>query len=329
MTCISQGQERLSIVVPAYNEERGIGPTLEALIASLPKAEIIVVDDGSKDATAEVVRRLPSVVLLQHPFNRGYGAALKTGMTFARRDLVAWFDADNEHRVEHLIEMTERALTEKVAAVIAQRRFSGPSPLRNWGKLIIRAIARSLDFAGGNDINCGLRVFRRDVILRYIPLLPSSFSASITSTIILLERGYPLAYHPIELNQRIGTSKVKVVDGFLALMLVMRIIMLFAPMRVFLRFGLLLIAAGILYGTVVALAVGRGFPTFALGLLLAGIVTAFFGLVADQISQLRLTAYDHPVFDVVQDPLGGMPARNVSDERRSGAIAPHAGSPKS
>jgi len=210
-------QGRLSIVVPAYNEQDGIAATLAALVARLPAAEIIVVDDGSQDRTAAAIAEFPSVVLAQHPFNRGYGAALKTGMTVATRELVAWFDADNEHRVADLVAMAGRLDPERVAAVIGQRESSGASPLRSWGKLVIRMLARSLSVEAGKDLNCGLRVFRRDVIMRYAPLLPNGFSASITSLIILLERGYPLAFHPVELNRRLGASKVKLADGFLAL----------------------------------------------------------------------------------------------------------------
>src|SRR3954452_5933383 len=292
-------QSQLSIVIPAYNEEEGIGPTLTELEARLPGAEIIVVDDGSHDRTASIVSEFRNVVLVQHPFNRGYGAALKTGMTVAKRDLVAWFDADNEHRVDDLVAMAERLATEPVAAVIGQRPFSGVSPLRTWGKFIIRLLARSLSSQGGKDINCGLRVYRREVISKYTPLLPNSFSASITSLIILLERGYPLAFQPIDTNRRIGASKVKISDGFVALMLVLRVLMLFAPMRIFLRFGLMLVAIAIVYGLAVALTVGQGIPASAVGFALAGIVTAFFGLMADQISQLRLTAYDQPIYRIL------------------------------
>ena len=295
-------QDRLSIVIPAFNEENGIGPTLTSLIERLPGAEIIVVDDGSSDRTCERIAEFQSVVLVQHPFNRGYGAALKTGMSVASREFVAWFDADNEHRVEDLVAMAERAAVEKVAAVVAQRLHGGPSPLRNWGKMVILLLARSLAFQGSKDINCGLRVFRRNVIIRYIPLLPNSFSASITSTIILLERGYPVAYHTVDLNERVGTSKVKVSDGFLALMLVLRILMLFAPMRIFLRFGLLIFGVGLLYGLVVALTAGQGLPTAALGLMLVGALMAFFGLIADQLSQLRLEPYDRPIYRILQNP---------------------------
>jgi len=306
MSCESVGmlgwESRLSVVIPAYNEEAGLGPTLTGLIDRIPGAEIIVVDDGSSDCTAAVAANFPSVTVVEHPFNRGYGAALKTGMIVASRDLVAWFDADNEHRVGDLVAMAERMTSERVAAVIAQRRQSGTSPLRNWGKFVIRTLARSLSAQGARDMNCGLRVFQRDVITRYLPLLPNGFSASITSLIILLERGYPIAFHPIDLNERIGSSKVKVADGFMALMLVLRIIMLFAPMRLFLRLGVSLLLLGVIYGLAVAFTVGEGIPSLAIGVSLSGILLALFGLTADQISQLRLAVYDQPIYRIVHRP---------------------------
>ena len=91
---------RLSVVIPAYNEAQGIAATLHDLCASMPDTEIIVVDDGSQDETAAAAGAFPQVLVVQHSFNRGYGAALKTGMSIATREFVAWFDADNEHRVQ-------------------------------------------------------------------------------------------------------------------------------------------------------------------------------------------------------------------------------------
>jgi hypothetical protein len=198
--------------------------------------------------------------------------------------------------------MAQRIATEPIAAIIAQRGTPGPSPLRTWGKAVIRSLARSLSSEAGKDINCGLRIFRRDVINRYLPLLPNSFSASITSTIIMLERGYPVAFQPVELNRRLGSSKVKMSDGFLALMIVLRIIMLFAPMRIFLRTGVILFAVGAAYSLLYAAVLGRGVPTAGLGMMLGAALMVFFGLVADQISQMRLTAYDQPLFTIKNSP---------------------------
>lgn len=291
----------LSVVIPAYNEASGIGPTLTGLIENLPDAEIIVVDDGSDDSTNIAARRFGMVTLARHPFNRGYGAGLKTGMRIATRDYVAWFDADNEHRATDLKQMYGRIVAEGAGAIIAQRPKSGASPLRGWGKAVIRAIARSLNYKGGADINCGLRVFRREVITRYLSLLPNGYSASITSTMIMLEEGYPLLYHNIELNERIGKSKVRIGDGFMAIMLVLRQVTLFAPLRIFLRVSFIITSIGVVYGLVTSQIVGQGLPAASVLLVLIGILIGMFGLIADQISQMRLSAYDTPIMIIDQD----------------------------
>ncbi len=294
----------VSIVIPAFNEEHGLPRTLEGLVADLPGAEIIVVDDGSTDATAESATGFPAVTCVSHTFNRGYGGALKTGIRLASRELVAWFDADNEHRTEDLKAMIETMRVARVVAVIAQRSRSGPSPLRNWGKFIIRMLARSFNVNAGKDINCGLRVFRRDIIERYLTILPDGYSASITSTMIMVERGYPVNFHQVHLNPRIGRSKVRIGDGFMALMLVLRMIMLFAPLRIFLRFGLLLLAGGFCYGLALALTFGAGWPAASVLVMLSGLMMSLFGLIADQISQMRLSRYDTSSYRIVQSGKG-------------------------
>src|SRR5262249_49258218 len=139
-----QDFEDVSIIIPAFNEAGGVGKTLEQLCADLPGAEIIVVDDGSTDSTADEVRRFSTVSLIQHGFNRGYGAALKTGMMLASRRFVAWFDADNEHRTADLIRMVEAIRQEQVAAIIGQRVTGGASVVRGVGKTLILYLARSL-----------------------------------------------------------------------------------------------------------------------------------------------------------------------------------------
>ena len=299
----SQRAQRLSIVVPAFNEHRGLVHVLADLSSELPGSEIIVVDDGSTDDTAGAAKAFPDVIVIRHPFNRGYGGALKTGMRHATREFVAWFDADHEHRAADLVIMLDRICLRDCVAVIAQRPLSGPSPMREWGKRVVRLLARTFVNIK-KDINCGLRVFRRDVIVGYLPLLPNGYSASITSTMVLLERGYPLAFHSIAAHPRIGYSKVKIGDGFIAMMLVMRIVMLFGPLRVFLGSGLILIVAGSVYGLTLAFRHRLGIPTGAVVVVLTGMLLMVFGLIADQVSQLRLSLYDQSPFEVVQTPPG-------------------------
>ncbi|HEY2210454.1 MAG TPA: glycosyltransferase family 2 protein [Bradyrhizobium sp.] len=306
-----QSFKDVSVIIPAFNEVGGIGPTLEQLSVSLPDAEIIVVDDGSSDGTAELVEGYPSVTLIRHGFNRGYGGALKTGMANASRPLVAWFDADNEHRVSDLMSMILSLRDGHLAAVIGQRT-SGASAVRGVGKAVILMLARSLGFRGGSDMNCGLRVFRTEVICRYLPLLPNGYSASMTSLLVMLERGYPIGYHPVELAARIGTSKVTLRAGFASLLLVMRVIMMFAPMRIFLPVALALFCIGAVYSTTVAVIAGEGFPTFGIFLLLAGLMTGMLGLIADQLSQMRLAQYEtvtpYRAMPLAKDQDGKVPA---------------------
>ncbi len=285
---IPSWQCRLSIVIPAYNEEDGIVPTLRGLREALPEAEIIVVDDGSADRTGERAASVPEVIVLRQPFNRGYGAALKAGMRAAGRDYVAWFDADNEHKVKNLATMVQRLETERLVAVIGQRP-AGTSRFRTFGKAIIRALAWSLGLGAGTDLNCGLRVFRRDAIRPYLSLLPNRYSASMTSTMIMIQRDYPVAFEPVTTQPRVGTSKVVLGDGLQALILVMRMIMLFAPLRVFLPVGTMLAGVGLTYGLVLALVHGLGFPSLSVVLVLAGLILVLQGFIADQISYMRLS----------------------------------------
>lgn len=282
-------QRRLSIVIPAYNEEDGIEATLTGLTARLPEAEIIVIDDASTDGTAAKVGAFAGVRLLSHDFNRGYGGALKSGMLAASRDMVAWFDADNEHRVEDLIGMVETIEARRLAAVIGQRPHGGPSLLRTSGKWTIRQVARLFRVSPGADFNCGLRVFRRDVIVNYLGTLPDGFSASVTSLMVMLERGYPIAFYPVHTNPRIGTSKVTLSDGFATLIIVLRLIMLFAPLRIFLPAGIILFLLGAAYSLYEAIRFGEGIPVAGLLIVLVGVLCAMMGMIADQVSQLRLS----------------------------------------
>jgi glycosyltransferase involved in cell wall biosynthesis len=291
---------RLSVVIPAFNEREGLPVTLRSLLATVPGAEVIVVDDGSRDGTADTLKEFPGVVCVRHLFNRGYGGALKTGMRQAKREFVAWFDADNEHRASDLSAMLDRIVEGGFVAIIAQRRHTRHSPLRDGGKFLIRMLARSFYSKIGRDINCGLRIFQRDMILRHLSILPNGYSASITSTLVMLERGYPVAFHPVDLNAGIGRSKVKITDGYTALILVLRTIMLFGPLRIFLTAGIIFSIVGLAYSVGLAVAAGLGIPTGGLLVILSGVLLAMFGLVADQVSQMRLAQYDDASFEVVQ-----------------------------
>lgn len=283
----STGVDDLSIVVPAFNEEAGLAAALKSLIAAFPKAEIIVVNDGSTDATRQVAVA-SGVRVIDHAFNSGQGASLKNGMRAASRPWVAWFDADNEHRAEDLHRLVARAREGSYVAVIGQRTGRSLSVVRSAGKWLIRLIGRGLKIRAGSDLNCGLRVFRRNVIMRYLPLIPDRFSASLFTTLILLERRYPIVFEEVQTNPRIGTSTVRLNDGVDAMLILLRCVLLFAPLRFFLPVGGWVFLIGFVYSSAVAVEVRQGIPVGGMFLLLTGMLIWVLGLIADQISQMRL-----------------------------------------
>lgn len=283
-------QKKLTIAIPAFNECEAIAKTVMALEARFPKAEIIVVDDGSSDGTADQVTTSEQTRLFQHTVNRGYGASLKTAMKASTRDYVAWFDADNEHRIEDLERIVARLHNDDLIAVIGERQKRSPSIIRHAGKLIITMLGRTLNVDIGEDLNCGLRAFKRQIITRYLSLLPDGYSASMTSLIIMLERSYPMALEPVDINERIGKSKVKLIDGFRTILLLLRIVMLFAPLRIFVGTGSVLLSVGFVYSLALASTSGAGVPIMGAVLIIIGFLVSLLGLLADQISQIRMSS---------------------------------------
>lgn len=281
---------RVTIVIPAHNEEGAIGNVLAALFASLPPAvsEVIVVDDGSMDRTAEIAEATSARVIRQ-PRNRGYGASLKAGIKATRTEFVLTMDADGQHRLEDVAKLCEVISGEHPPdCVIGHRTRLVHSPLwRMPGKWFLTRLARVLTQREIRDLNCGLRVMRRDVILRYVHLCPSGFSFSTTSTIALASRGYHVEFVPIQVEPRVGKSTVSVATGFQTILLVLRLATLFNPLRVFLPLSLSFILGGVVW-TIPYLIDGQGVTVAAMLAVLTGVTLFGLGLICDQVAQLRL-----------------------------------------
>ena len=299
------------VVIPAFNEEEGIGSTVRELRAACPEVEIVVVDDGSTDATAAVARQVPDVRVLAHARNRGYGAALKTGIRNTSKLYVAWYDADGQHRPEDLIAVVMPVLHNKKDVVIGVRgQDSAKQRDRAAGKFVLNWVARLVSGERIPDLNSGLRCFRREMIARYLHLLPDGFSASTTSTLMALKRGYRVGYVPIVVKTRVGTSSVRMFsDGMSTLQLIVRIVVLFEAFKVFTALGAVLFLPGLVYGLVIALLHGRGFPTLAGTAVIAGVLTFFMGIIADQVVELRKER-----FEDAGEPLRSTPGSGLSDE---------------
>jgi glycosyltransferase involved in cell wall biosynthesis len=290
---------RLSIVIPAFNEELGIGDTLRELQEAVPEAEIIVIDDGSTDGTAEVVRQFPSVNLMTHGRNRGYGASLKTGARRCHRQYIAWYDADGQHRPVDLIAVARLAQEKQQDMVIGVRGAGSAKQMdRTVGRPLIYAVARLISREPIYDLNSGLRCFRRSMLMPYLHLLPDGFSASTTSTLLMLKLGRRVGYSPIVVKARVGKSTVKLFrDGIRTLQLIVRIVVLFEAFPVFTALGMSLLVPGVIYGFVVAMLRGQGFPTLAGIAVIAGLLTFFMGIIADQVVELRKERFHNVDFD--------------------------------
>jgi glycosyltransferase involved in cell wall biosynthesis len=281
---------KLSVCIPAYNEQEGIEATLRTLRANLPEAELIVVDDGSSDDTGQRARSVEGVIVLAHERNRGYGAALKTAMRHATRPVVAWYDSDGQHHPEDLKQCARPVLLGEKDAVIGIRGSGSDVRIdRVPGKWILKKAAEMMTRRPIPDLNSGLRCFRAEVVLRYLHLLPDGFSASSTTTMIMHKRNYRLGHVSITTSPRVGTSSVKMLrDGFHTLHLLLRLLVLFSAFKFFSLLAGLQLAVGILYGLWTALSSGLGFPVLASVIVISGVLTFFMGLLCDQIVALRL-----------------------------------------
>ncbi|MFQ5458834.1 MAG: glycosyltransferase family 2 protein [Myxococcota bacterium] len=277
---------KVSVVIPAYNEA-GALPVLLGEIRKAPSGyEILVVDDGSTDQTGETLKS-QGVRVIRHPYNMGYGASLKTGIRHASADIVAIMDADGQHTLAD-VQRLVAGLEDYEMVVGARTKDSQTSPLRKPFKVVLGWVAIYLSGTRIPDLNSGLRVFRRKTVEEFLPILPNGFSFSTTSTLAYLTGGYPVSYVPIRTAGREGrASNVRMFsDGFNSVLLIIRTIALFNPLRVFLPVAvfLLLLGGGYLAEELIRT---QRIPGGAVLTVLAGILTFFFGILADQISLIR------------------------------------------
>ena len=288
----------LSILVPAFNEEAGIEKAMKNLLASpdLVDFELIIVNDGSTDQTGAIINSLqgfdPRVKPIHHRANRGYGSAIRTAAMAAQGQLVAWYDSDGQHQVHDLISVVNSVKSGNLDYSIGIRGADSHQVAnRKIGKWILR---RAVEFSANQtvgDFNSGLRCFRRDVLLRYLHLLPRGFGASTTTTILMLERGYTGAEVPITTLEREGKSSVKQVrDGARTLMIILRLMLLFKPLHFFSIIGIFAIACGLIWNF--ATPDRTGFSVLSALIIGFGVQCSILGLIADQLSALRRERFE-------------------------------------
>ena len=288
---LDQLRGRLSLVLPALNEAAPLSTLLVELsrVAADQDWELVVVDDGSADATRDVAGRAGATVL-RHERTRGYGAALKSGIRATTREFVAFMDADGQHTVAALHAVVGHAAE---ADMVVGRR-AGLSATRLWrrpGKWLLLRLADYIARDRIPDLNSGLRVTKRELLLRYMHLCPEGFSFTTTLTLAFLDRGRSVIWVPISVEPSRSRSTVTVATGFETILLILRLATLFQPLRLFVTASLILIAAGLAWSVPYALD-GRGISIGAALLVIAGVQLLFTGLLADQIATFRKERFE-------------------------------------
>jgi glycosyltransferase involved in cell wall biosynthesis len=279
--------EVVSIIIPAYNEAESIGSVVQELIKGFKgkKVEILVIDDGSNDHTGESAR-MNGATVIRHSRNKGYGAALKTGIRNAHGSWVLFMDADGQHRAEDALKLLSAVGQNDM--VVGQRAQLVHSPFwRMPGKWALGWMANYLTRQRIPDLNSGLRLIKREIVARYMGLCPNGFSFSTTITMIMFNRGYEIAYVPFEIRTRRGKSTVSVATGLDTLLLILRIATLIDPLRIFVPLSLIIGFIGLAWGIPYAI-MGNGISVGSMLAIVTSILLFSIGLISDQISQMRL-----------------------------------------
>ncbi|MEK6970145.1 MAG: glycosyltransferase family 2 protein [archaeon] len=275
----------VSVIIPAYNEEDSISETVRRVSLVLKEnkiaGEIIVVDDGSTDKTSSKIAGIKGLRLIAHPTNRGYGAALKTGLRSAIGKWIFITDADGTYPVEDFSRLWEKR--EKADMVVGARNPSSQhiAWTRKPGKMFLSLIANYLVGQKIPDLNSGMRLFRKDMGMEFYHLYPQGFSFTITITLASLVNRYTVKYVPIDYAPRKGKSKMNVIkDGLNFISLIFRVITYFNPGKIFMPIGTLFILLGFFVAYYSTYHVGRFMDATTVLLLLAGIQVYLFAFIA-------------------------------------------------
>lgn len=281
----------LSVVIPVFNEAEAVDGVIHSLQAAAPNlgrtVEVLVVDDGSEDGTAEAVAEFDGIRLLRHRGNRGYGAALKTGIRHASYDWILIMDADGTYPADEISAIL-RAYEAGEADMLIGARVGANAAiprLRRPAKWVINRLASWVAGEQIPDVNSGMRLFQRQTVLRFFDLLPEGFSFTTTLTLAMVRNGYIIEFQPIEYLARSGTSKIRpLADTMAFIHLILRIALYFAPMKVFLPLGGALLALASAWALFTGLVLGQVADASTAIIALGGVQVAILGLLAELIN---------------------------------------------
>ena len=286
-------EKRVSVVIPAYHEAEIIGQVVAGVKKTLepyPGSEVLVIDDGSTDGTPEAAEAAGARVI-RHPYNKGNGAAVKTGIRSAQGDIIVFMDGDGQHNpvdIPRLLKHT--GAYDMVVGARSTKSFS------NWDRRLANRVYNVLAtyICGFRvlDLTSGFRAVRADLARKFCHLLPNTFSYPSTMTIVLLKGGYNVRFISIEASRRVGTSKIRILrDGFRFVIIIFKVATLFEPLKIFLPIGLMVLLPGAFYA-IYKLIIGRPWTLPIVISVSVGCLIIALGLISEQIALLRTVQFD-------------------------------------
>lgn len=275
------------MLIPAYNEERAILDTIKDIKQTLKgfAYEIIVINDASKDRTGLILKKIQGIRVINHPVNKGYGASLKSGLRVAQGEWIIITDADGTYPVNDIPRLLKH--TPRYDMVVGARtgRKTYDPFLRRPAKWMLKIVAKIVTGIRIPDLNSGLRVFRKEMALRFWNLFPYGFSFTTTLTVAALANNYNVKYIPINYFKRKGKSSINPIKDFIGFnFLIFRIALYFAPLKFFVPASFLLFLAGVVKG-VMDFSNNSRIGIFAALVVLFSIQIFFFGLLADLVNK--------------------------------------------
>jgi glycosyltransferase involved in cell wall biosynthesis len=275
----------VSIVIPAFNEEAAIADVVQQLSRAAPWQEILVIDDGSADGTAARAEHAGARVI-KHPYNKGNGASVKTGVRHALGEFILIIDADGQHQPADACRIVSR-LGEYDLVVGARAAATQATNTRRYGNQLLNALAAHLTGRPIPDLTSGFRGARRTHLEEFLHLLPNGFSTPTTTTLAFIKAGYNVTFEPVAARPRVGESKIRLSrDGARFFLILLKVVTIFSPLRVFVPLSACSFAVGALYGIGNFVITGR-IPNGAVILILFAALVFLVGLVSEQIASLR------------------------------------------
>lgn len=277
---------KLSVVVPVYNEEKIVGQVIADLKNELTKLgieyEIIAVNDNSKDQSGAILEKIDGIKLINHPQNKGYGASLKTGIKSSQYKWILIIDADGTYPVDALPKLLEKIPQYDLVVGARDIKSKAISSSRRRAKGFLNKFASYLAGREIPDLNSGLRIFNKNIILRYWELFPNQFSFTSTLTMTCLTHHYETIFVPIDYYKREGKSSLKAFEFFIFLKLITKLSLFFKPLKVFFPISLFLLLVALLLVILFLVGILDAFMNTTISILCAtALQTFFFGLLAE------------------------------------------------